>query len=217
MECHCPAVWNKYRYAFFCKPLVLLALQRQLRNLLYCENVVSCPARPSIQAQQCCAELAGRSAVVGTGRVACFALARSQHMVSGGCRNEMSERPDAPHSSSGDLTARCGSEHPWRNPVHTLSDGRHDCEGGAIERQLRRRSLPLWLWVLRGSCSRLAPASEGGPSISIVGGLKRKEKMPGRFAEGPRSPGFILPASAVSEQENYGGRRTANLCCIQGL
>jgi hypothetical protein len=41
--------------------------------------------------------------------------------------------------------------------------------------------------------------------------------MPGRFAEGPRSPGFILPASAVSEQENYGGSRTANLCCIQGL
>jgi len=29
--------------------------------------------------------------------------------------------------------------------------------------------------------------------------------MPGRFAEGPRSPGFILPASAVSEQENCGG------------
>ena len=28
------------------------------------------------------------------------------------------------------------------------------------------------------------------------------EKMPGRFAEGPRHPGFILPASAVSEQEN---------------
>ena len=27
--------------------------------------------------------------------------------------------------------------------------------------------------------------------------------MPGRFAEGPRSPGFVLPASAVSEQENY--------------
>ena len=26
--------------------------------------------------------------------------------------------------------------------------------------------------------------------------------MPGRFAEGPRHPGFILPASAVSEQEN---------------
>jgi hypothetical protein len=41
--------------------------------------------------------------------------------------------------------------------------------------------------------------------------------MPGRFAEGPRSPGFILPASAVSEQENYSGSRTANLCCIQGL
>jgi hypothetical protein len=51
----------------------------------------------------------------------------------------------------------------------------------------------------------------------MVGKLKRKEKMPGRFAEGPRSPGFILPASAVSEQENYGGSRTANLCCIQGL
>ena len=31
--------------------------------------------------------------------------------------------------------------------------------------------------------------------------------MPGRFAEGPRSPGFILPASAVSEQENYGGSK----------
>jgi len=35
--------------------------------------------------------------------------------------------------------------------------------------------------------------------------LSNKEKMPGRFAEGPRSPGFILPASAVSEQENCGG------------
>jgi hypothetical protein len=89
------------------------------------------------------------------------------------------------------------------------SDGWHDFEGGAIERQgcgfcaehlqqigagLRRRTLH-----------------------KIVGKLKRKEKMPGRFAEGPRSPGFILPASAVSEQENYGGSRTANLCCIQGL
>lgn len=31
--------------------------------------------------------------------------------------------------------------------------------------------------------------------------------MPGRFAEGPRHPGFILPASAVSEQEN----RTAKI------
>jgi len=30
--------------------------------------------------------------------------------------------------------------------------------------------------------------------------------MPGRFAEGPRHPGFILPASAVSEQENCGGQ-----------
>ena len=30
----------------------------------------------------------------------------------------------------------------------------------------------------------------------------QKRKMPGRFAEGPRHPGFILPASAVSEQEN---------------
>jgi hypothetical protein len=29
--------------------------------------------------------------------------------------------------------------------------------------------------------------------------------MPGRFAEGPRHPGFILPASAVSEQENRDG------------
>ncbi len=32
--------------------------------------------------------------------------------------------------------------------------------------------------------------------------LESKRKMPGRFAEGPRHPGFILPASAVSEQEN---------------
>src|SRR5260370_9644547 len=35
--------------------------------------------------------------------------------------------------------------------------------------------------------------------------LETTRKMPGRFAEGPRSPGFILPASAVSEQENCGG------------
>jgi hypothetical protein len=41
--------------------------------------------------------------------------------------------------------------------------------------------------------------------------------MPGRFAEGPRSPGFILPASAVSEQENYGGSRTANLLLYSGF
>ena len=32
--------------------------------------------------------------------------------------------------------------------------------------------------------------------------VESKRKMPGRFAEGPRHPGFILPASAVSEQEN---------------
>ena len=29
-----------------------------------------------------------------------------------------------------------------------------------------------------------------------------EKKTPGRFAEGPRHPGFILLASAVSEQEN---------------
>jgi len=36
-------------------------------------------------------------------------------------------------------------------------------------------------------------------------GVKQRQgrKMPGRFAEGPRHPGFILPASAVSEQETF--------------
>jgi hypothetical protein len=29
-----------------------------------------------------------------------------------------------------------------------------------------------------------------------------KKLEPGRFAEGPRSPGFVLPVSAVSEQED---------------
>jgi hypothetical protein len=38
-----------------------------------------------------------------------------------------------------------------------------------------------------------------------VANLRPKRKMPGRFAEGPRHPGFILPASAVSEQENQSG------------
>jgi hypothetical protein len=41
-----------------------------------------------------------------------------------------------------------------------------------------------------------------------------EEKMPGHFAEGPRSPGFVLPASAVSEQENYGGsKKPQSLLC----
>jgi hypothetical protein len=37
--------------------------------------------------------------------------------------------------------------------------------------------------------------------IESEGSEKGWRKMPGRFAEGPRHPGFILPASAVSEQE----------------
>ena len=41
--------------------------------------------------------------------------------------------------------------------------------------------------------------------------LKTERKMPGRFAEGPRSPGFILPASAVSEQENCGGYKNRKI------
>jgi hypothetical protein len=45
-----------------------------------------------------------------------------------------------------------------------------------------------------------------------------EEKMPGRFAEGPRSPGFILPASAVSEQENRSGsRKNRKVYSAQGL
>jgi len=36
------------------------------------------------------------------------------------------------------------------------------------------------------------------------------KKMPGRFAEGPRHPGFILPASAVSEQETQKTCRKAD-------
>jgi hypothetical protein len=41
--------------------------------------------------------------------------------------------------------------------------------------------------------------------------------MPGRFAEGPRSPGFILPASAVSEQENCGGDANRQTLFAQGV
>ena len=37
--------------------------------------------------------------------------------------------------------------------------------------------------------------------------------MPGRFAEGPRHPGLILPASAVSEQETGGGNVDAAKLC----
>jgi hypothetical protein len=33
--------------------------------------------------------------------------------------------------------------------------------------------------------------------------IESKKKLePGHFAEGPRNPGFVLPASAVSEQED---------------
>jgi hypothetical protein len=31
--------------------------------------------------------------------------------------------------------------------------------------------------------------------------MRGEKKQPGHSAEGPRDPGFILPASAVSEQE----------------
>src|SRR5262244_4127927 len=38
-----------------------------------------------------------------------------------------------------------------------------------------------------------------------------EEKMPGRFAEGPRHPGPSLPASAVSEQETQQNPRETRL------
>jgi hypothetical protein len=42
--------------------------------------------------------------------------------------------------------------------------------------------------------------------------------MPGRFAEGPRHPGLILPASAVSEQKTVAVVwNPPKLCSIQGL
>jgi hypothetical protein len=63
-----------------------------------------------------------------------------------------------------------------------------------------------------GTLHRAATLDEGGlegPSGSEDyrgwEAEREREKVPGRFAEGPRSPGFILPASAVSEQENCGG------------
>jgi hypothetical protein len=82
-----------------------------------------------------------------------------------------------------------------------------------------------------GSRSSKAPASEGGRYNGIDGGgilaarcdanidykcagleeivdvreLKEKEKCRGASLRGQGSPGFILPASAVSEQGNCGG------------
>jgi hypothetical protein len=47
---------------------------------------------------------------------------------------------------------------------------------------------------------------------------KGKKKCRGASLRGQGSPGFILPASAVSEQENCGGHvETAKFCAAQGL
>jgi hypothetical protein len=49
----------------------------------------------------------------------------------------------------------------------------------------------------------MAPYTKDAPLQGFRNNLMKGKKLePGRFAEGPSSPGFVLPASAVSEQED---------------
>jgi hypothetical protein len=179
-----------------------------LKNLLYCENLVSGPVSNGYSAKvlrrnwpdgQLCQD----------GRVAYLALARLQHFLNRGWPDEMTERTDAHHSSSSDTATTRQTRWAWKFGIFA-SGTDHDVNG-------RNYLAALAVPAVKPERTIFYKSRRSRRTVhKIAGKLKRKGKMPGRFAEGPRSPGFILPASAVSEQENYGGSRTANLCCIQG-
>jgi len=71
-----------------------------------------------------------------------------------------------------------------------------------------------------GAPDRIGTATQdaGGAQLQVWEAGRGKKKCRGASLRGQGSPGFILPASAVSEQENCAGdAKPPKLCFAQGL